>query len=221
MNSGNIDNVDTVSNGSFSEKLKSFCGASLKVIIIGVLLTIASIAIIGFAIIFLINWAFVGIRFTPEAAIGQSASNMEYIKVKDCYFYYETIDDYYSLTTGSHMGDGIYSVTPVTKTWIIMWYVPSDVYAYPVVIDGTETVIGGFYSFEVSGTYHNFFVPKISRDKPLSLPEPLAQGYSAVTVNGEQVELFKHSYFTTEAKVEEFDINGTKLKITKDSLYFN
>ena len=66
---------------------------------------------------------------------------------------------------------------------------------------------------ELDGVYHNFFIPSVGGTNPPTLPDILADGYSVITVDGEDIELFKHSYFTTETEVVKFEINGTKLVV--------
>ena len=113
------------------------------------------------------------------------------------------------------MADCIQRVTPVTKNNIGMWHAVTRPNGYPVYVEGTDTYVGHLIVEEIDGVYHNFFIPSLGGTNPPTLPDFLADGYSVITVNGESIELYKHSYFTTEFAVEEFEINGTKLVVSE------
>ena len=189
---------------------------ALKTVSIALLVIVLLLALIGFSIIAFVSWVWGGIRFSPEdamEAVSLGSSERERIEVEGCYFYYTTIGDDYEISEDSNMADCIQYVTPVIKNNIGMWNAVTRPSSHPVYIEGTETYVGSFIAEKLDGAYHNFFIPSVGGTNSPTLPDTLADGYSVITVDGEDIELFKHSYFTTETEVVKFEINGTKLVV--------
>lgn len=189
---------------------------ALKTVLITLLVIVLVLALIGFSIIAFVSWVWGGNRFSPEdamEAVSLGSSQRERIEVEGCYFYYTTLADDYETSADSNMADCIQHVTPVTKNNIGMWHAVTRPSSYPVYIEGTENYVGSFVVEELDGVYHNFFIPSVGGTNPPTLPDILADGYSVITVDGEDIELFNHSYFTTETEVVKFEINGTKLVV--------
>lgn len=184
----------------------------LKVSLILVLLLV----LIGVGISAFVSYVWGGNRLSPEEAmeaVGIGSSRRERIEAEGCCFYYETFADCYESCGDSDMSDCIRYVTPVVKTGFGMWHAITKPRKSLVYIDGTESEVGFFISHEVSGVYHNFFIPSDGGTNPPTFPDVLGEGCSSVTVNGEGTELFRHSYFVTETAVAQFEINGAKLVI--------
>ena len=181
------------------------------VLALAVLILSVTVGMIGF-----VSWVFGGVRFSPEAAmeaVGIGASEAERIEGDGVYFYYHTIAEMYSDL--DNMTDWIYSVTPVRQNGIGMWYASPDPRSYSVYLEGESEWIGSFVFVEIDGTFHNFFLPAVLNTEPSSLSEALSEDYTSVTVRGQTIDVFKHSYFVTEDEVAFFDINGTTFVIDK------
>ncbi len=181
-----------------------------KTVLIILLVIILVIAIIGFGIIAFVSWFFGGVRFTPQDAIeaaSLTASEREYIKTDDLYFYYDTAEN---------MDEWICDVMIAEQNGIGLWHAvtnpPNDA---PVYVEDTGEWAGTLMFMERNGTYHYFYIPPISGYDETTIPNFVKEGYSVITIDGNDIELFKHSYFATGAIVEEFEINGTKLVLEK------
>ena len=186
---------------------------ALKIILIVLLILTLSLGMVGCGIVGFVSWVWGGVRFSPDAAmeaIGIGHSQRERIEGEDCYFYYSTFADRYY--EGDHLGDWICDVTPVEKNGLL-WNATPEPRGEFVYSDGEQETVGYFYCFEVDGRYHNFLIPDVGGTNPPSFHAALADGYTHVCVNGEQIEVFKHSYFVTDAPVEALEINGTRMVV--------
>ena len=187
-----------------------------------VVLVFGTIALCG---ILLIAWVW-GTRFSPEAALEAVSGSYgvhEPIEGETCCFYYLTVDDVYDVENEDwDMCDAILRVMPVQKSSSFTWYATPDpdsrsVYAY---VEGAKIYVGRFQSYESRGVYHNFFIPDVyppdfdAQPHVFAMPDVLGDGYTVVTVNGEDMELFRHSYFTTDSPVEAFIVNGVELMVS-------
>ncbi len=193
--------------------LKTVLITALSVIIVAVLL----LALIGFGITAFVGWVWGGMRFSPEAAIeavGLHSSEKPRIEAGDCYFYYDTFEGYDRFQASEDKSDWIAYVTPVMKNEFGLWYARPKPHTNTVYIDGTEEDVGYIIPVEADGVYHNFFIPNLYGTDTLTLHDCLSDGYSCVVVEGQEIELFKHSYFVTENAVESFEINGTKFTVS-------
>ncbi len=187
---------------------------TLKIILIILLVVALGISMVGCGIIGFVSWVWGGVRFSPDAAmeaIGIGHSQQERVEGEDCYFYYSTFADRYY--EGEDMDDWICAVTPVERSGWFMWNATPDPRGEFVYIEGTQQQMGLLVCVEADGKFYNFFLISDGNTNPPSFPDPLADGYTHVTVNGEQLEMFKHSYFVTDAEVEAFEINGTRLVV--------
>ena len=185
---------------------------ALKKLLIASSVIVLALALITLGIISFVSWVWGGTRFSPEdamEAVSLGSSERARIEAKGCYFYYTTIADDYEASADSNMADCIQHVTPVTKNSIGMWHAVTRPSRYPIYIEGTEAYVGSLVVEELDGVYHNFFLPSVGGANPPTLPDAFADGYTVITVDGEDIELFKHSYFTTETEVVKFEINGT------------
>lgn len=179
---------------------------------------VLSIALIGVLISAFVMWVWGGFRFSPEAAmeaVSLGSSQRQHIKAENCYFYYETFDECYY--EAENYSDWICDVTLVRKDAvgaIGMWYAEPNPRGYTVYEKETNESAGFLLSVEEGGKYHNFFIPSVISSDPLAFPDFLSEGYNAITVGGAKTELFCHSYFVTETKLGEFEINDTVLIVS-------
>lgn len=182
---------------------------TLKTVLTVLIVAILSLALIGFSIVALIAWVFGGARFTPDAAIEAAslgASERPCIKTDGLYFYYET----------ELGGEWISDIMIARQNGVGMWNpvtAPRD--NYPVYVKSTGEWAGMLIFIEKDGVYHNFYIPPVSGYDEETVPDFVKEGYSTVTVNGSELEPFKHSYFTTESEITELTINGVILSIEK------
>lgn len=187
---------------------------ALKIILIVLLILALSLGMVGCGIIGFVSWVWGGVRFSPDAAmeaVGIGYAQQPRIEGEDCYFYYSTFaDDYYE---GEEMDDWICRVTPVRKSGWFMWHATPDPRGELVYTEEEQQAVGRLIAVEVSGKFYNFFLITDGGTNPPSFPAALADGYTHVSVNGERIEVFKHSYFVTDAPVEVFEINGTRMVV--------
>ena len=185
---------------------------TIKIILLVAVVAIASLLIASLLLVGFVSWVWGGNRFSPEAAmeaVGLGSSQQERIEVAGGYFYYTTVADDYEISADSNMTDCISHVTPVIKNNVGMWRAVAQPQTYPVYIEGTETYVGQLVVETIDGVHHNFFIPSLGGTNPPTFPDVLADGYSVIAVEGQDLELFKHSYFTTETEVIGFEINDT------------
>ncbi len=154
-------------------------------------------------------------HLSPEAAmegIGIGHSNQERIEADGCYFYYQTVADNYE--NAGEIGDWLYTVTPVRKGDIGMWYASPDPRSYIVKAEENDKSVGSIASVKLNGKYHNFFIPFFENNDPVTLPDELPNNYETITFNSNELTLFKHSYFVTDEAVKEFEIGGLKFIVS-------
>ena len=178
-------------------------------LIITVICTVLALAILlvaaaSVAIVAFVGWVWIGMRFSPEAAIecvGLGASELPYFDADGWRFYYETdYDD----------SDWICEVRPVEKQGIF-WYAVTRPRMSEVSVADSGAYAGGIYMQECGDEIHVFYIPPISGYPEGYAPDFIADGYDSITVNGEEIEVFKHSYFVVDEPFDSFVINGNLL----------
>lgn len=166
------------------------------------------IVLTGFSIAAFVSWVWGGVRFTPEAAveaISLGYSNNQYFEADDYRFYYRTLAD----------DDWICDVTPVSRNAIGMYTATADPRSYPIIVEETGEYAGELITFESENCYYNFYIPPTNGYDPEAIPDFVKAEYDGVIVNGEEIELYKRSYFITETDIDEFEINEIVLSVCK------
>ncbi len=161
-----------------------------------------------------ISWIWGGTRYTPEdamEAVGVGHSKQERIEADGCYFYYQTVSEFFE--NPGQIGQWLYTVTPVRKNEAGMWYASPDPRSY-IVKTEDGTAVGSIIPLEVNGNYHNFFIPEYVGNESVSLPDALPGNYESVVVDGNGIELYKHCYFVTKQEVRAFEIGDVKLLVS-------
>ena len=183
---------------------------TLKGVLIILLITVLALFVIGFGIILCVSWVFGGVRFTPDAAVeaaSLTSSERPCIKADGVCFYYETAEG---------REDWICDVMIAEQNNIGLWHPVTDPRNnYPIYIEDTGEWAGTLMYVKKNGVYHNFYIPPVSGYDESTVPDFVKEGYTHITVGGEMIEPFKHSYFTTEYAVEEIEINGVKAVLEK------
>ncbi len=151
---------------------------------------------------------------SPDAAmegVGIGHSAQPRIEADGVYFYYWTVAE--NLSDPGEYGDWIYNVIPVERTGVGLWHPITRPDSYPLYAAGTEEMVGALYVYELDGTNHNFFIPYFEGNDPdpVTLPAALPADYNTVTVDGQELELTHHAYFTTETEVHELTVGDVTL----------
>ena len=182
---------------------KSLIIALICVVLVGSVLLTASV---GVAITASIGWVWGGMRFTPEAAmecVSLGSSGLPYLEADGWRFYYET--DY-------NDSDWICEVRPVEKQGLF-WHAVTRPSARRVTVADSEADAGRIYMQECGNEVHVFYIPPINGYPEDYAPEFIADGYDSVTVDGEEISVFKHSYFVVNKIFDSFIIDGNLLVI--------
>ena len=178
---------------------------TVKIIVIVLLLA----AFICLAALFAMRWVWQGARFTPESAmeaVAMGAGQRAKSKVGDYMFYYAT----------GERDDWIYRVTPVVQNELKMYYAIPNPESATVLVAETGTFAGSLLTFEVNGSYHHFYIPPQYGFAAEEQPSFMKEGYDKVYINGNPVDIFKHSYFITNELFDEIIIGGMNLKINSE-----
>jgi len=173
----------------------------------------------GFCIFALIMFTFGGMRLTPQAAAEwryYDAARWQKIEFGEYIVYYTTNN-----TIDEYSDKWIDDILPVERNGIFYEAVytenrsddPQQNFFRPVWNADTGELVGELCWFEVDGFYHYFFIPPVTLRDWTQIPEFVRLGYDKVTVNGHEIDIFKHSYFITDVPVEDFEISGISLTI--------
>ena len=150
-----------------------------------------------------VAWVWGGIRFTPDDAIeavSLNKSKNEKIQTDDYTFYIETFLD---------KDDWIENVYPVAKTDLGMYHAITRLgqYTQGVYIGADLKQVGRLITLEGENAFYHFFIPEIEDYDPLVLPLEVPTDYNSVVIDGETIEIYKHSYFITKNLFKNFSIN--------------
>ena len=168
--------------------------------------SILLVATAGAAMIAFVGWVWGGMRFSPQAAmecVSLGSSELPYFEDDGWRFYYET--DYSN-------SDWICEVRPVEKQGLL-WHAITRPSMSRVSVADSGADAGSIYMQECGNEIHVFYIPPISGYPEGYAPDFIADGYDKVTVNGEEIAVFKHSYFTVDEPLDSFVIDGNLLLI--------
>lgn len=116
-------------------------------------------------------------------------------------------------TIDSYSDKWISEIAPVSHNILYTQTITDGRNAEVVRIADTGERAGFLYTYEADGQYHNFFMPEVTLSDWTQIPEFVRLGYDKVIVSGQEIGIFKHSYFITDAPVEDFEISGVPLTI--------
>lgn len=180
----------------------------LKVFLIVALVVILVIAMIGASITFLVAWTFGGYRFSPdEAAYVANAS------FRDTAYSFEVDGYYFYYKTDEGREDWIRDVVFVVKNEIGMYRpVYDDDHCRYLYMKETADWAGDFAVLEGENCYYNFYLaPPEGYLASEGRYDFVKDWDGSITVDGQKIQLDKHSYFVTETKITEFEVNGVTL----------
>ncbi len=185
---------------------------AVKIFLVLLFALTLAVALIGCGV----SWVWGGARFFPKdamEAVSIGAGKQEHIVADSCYFYYRTVADEYGAV--GELDGWICQVTPVKQNGIGMWSADPDSRGRLVYTEDVAESIAALVVVESNGKYHNFLIPFFVYGEAPSLPEGFPSVCNKICVNDAEYELFKHSYFVTEAEVTEFEIDGKSFTVGK------